>query len=97
VYANPLEAAATGRAARQHILQHFTPDALASLVLAEIVRIQEKLGPDRTVPTAEERAARQQSHSLCLMYPHLCRQGMPEVHTLAVISASARDPSPHTM
>lgn len=75
MYTHPAEAAAKGRAARQRIVKHFTPDVLAATVMQEILRIQEKLGPNRTVPTAEERSARQQSQALCHTYPHLCRQG----------------------
>lgn len=75
VYTHPAEAAAKGRAARQHILDHFTPDILAGIVMREILRIQQQLGSDRKVPTAEERAARQQSLALCQNYPQLCSQG----------------------
>jgi hypothetical protein len=47
VYSNPQQAAAKGQAARQHILRHFTPDGLASKVMAEILRIQDRLGLNR--------------------------------------------------
>lgn len=83
VYTHPAEASAKGRAARQHILDHFTPDILAGIVMAESLRIQEQLGPDRKVPTAEERAARQQSQALCQYYPQLCSQGAPGMEEAA--------------
>jgi hypothetical protein len=89
VYAHPAEAAAKGRAARQHILEHFNPDVLAATVMQEVLRIQEKLGPDRRVPTAEERSARQQLHALCHTYPHLCRQGAPGMAEAAKLAQAS--------
>jgi hypothetical protein len=55
VYSNPQQAAAKGLAARQHILRHFTPDGLASKVMAEIMRIQDKLGLNRWAWLARNR------------------------------------------
>jgi hypothetical protein len=47
VFTHPQQAAAKGQAAREHILRHFTPDGLASKVMMEIMRIQDKLGLER--------------------------------------------------
>lgn len=40
VYNNPAEAAAKGKAARQHIERHFTPQVVAEVVAAEVLRLQ---------------------------------------------------------
>lgn len=87
VVTHPAEAAAKGRAARAHVLANFTPDVLARVIMREVMRIQEKLGPDLKLPTAEERAARQQSAALCSAYPHLCRQGERRVQTEQLVAA----------
>lgn len=47
VFSNPQQAAAKGAAARQHILAYFTLEGLASKVMSEIMRIQNKLGLNR--------------------------------------------------
>ncbi|WIA22210.1 hypothetical protein OEZ85_004541 [Tetradesmus obliquus] len=75
VFSNPQQAAAKGAAARQHILAYFTPEGLASKVMSEIMRIQNKLGLNRTVPPPEERQEAAATKALCLAYPELCKKG----------------------
>ncbi|KAF6262613.1 hypothetical protein COO60DRAFT_599783 [Scenedesmus sp. NREL 46B-D3] len=75
VFTNPQQAAAKGQAAREHILRHFTPDGLAIKVMEEIMRIQDKLGLNRTVPPPGERQEAAATKALCLAYPELCNKG----------------------
>ncbi|KAF8056240.1 hypothetical protein HT031_006428 [Scenedesmus sp. PABB004] len=86
VVARPGEAAARGAAARRHVLRHFTPEVLARAVLAQLARIDAKLGRSRPLPP---RAAAASQRALCLAQPELCSQGAAGMAEAARRAATA--------
>eukprot|EP00877_Chromochloris_zofingiensis_P000172 jgi/Chrzof1/10155/Cz04g31010.t1 len=73
----PREAEAKGRAARQHVLNNFTPEVLAEIIMKEIRRIEAKLGASTKQIQRKAIHGGQSStyHNMCGRYPQLCKQG----------------------
>jgi hypothetical protein len=75
VVAHPAAARAKGAAARRHILAHFTPRVLARLVMQELLRVQDTLGPGHTLMSAADAAEQAARAALCAAHPQLCTLG----------------------
>lgn len=77
----PREAEAKGRAARQHVLNNFTPEVLAEIIMKEIRRIEAKLGASTKQIQRKAIHGGQSStyHNMCGRYPQLCKQGRHRV------------------
>lgn len=73
----PREAEAKGRAARQHVLNNFTPEVLAEKIMKEIKRIEAKLGAStKKIQRKAIQSAQSSTHrKLCGRYPQLCTKG----------------------